>query len=201
MPLNPKLAAKVPRLENVRSRILHARRGDATTLLRCGEVKDLSQFGLKDRARGIPHSYCRECHAEWNHAHYLRNKDTYIATARRNNAIYKAENLRRLVEYLLDHPCIDCGESDLLVLDFDHRDPATKRMAVGSLLRYGGWPALAAEIAKCDVRCANDHRRRTARQLGWQKLALAELIRQGRPDSNREPPILEIGALPIELRP
>ena len=168
---------------------------------RCGCIKDLGQFSLKDRAKRIPHSYCRECHANWNRAHYLRNKEAYIASARRNNAVYKAENLRRLVGYLLDHPCVDCGESDVLVLDFDHRDRATKRMAVGSLLRYGGWPALAAEIAKCDVRCANDHRRRTARQLGWQKLALAELIRQGRPDSNREPPILEIGALPIELRP
>ena len=151
---------------------------------RCGDVKDLSQFSLKDRANGIPHSYCRECHAEWNRAHYLRNKETYIATARRNNAIYIAQNLRRLVEYLLEHPCIDCGESDLLVLDFDHRDRRTKRMAVSTLLRYAAWSALEEEIAKCDVRCANCHRRRTARQLGWQKLALVELMGQGRQGSN-----------------
>ena len=57
-------------------------------------------------------------------------------------------------------------------------------MAVSSLLRYASWSALELEIAKCDVRCANDHRRRTAAQFGWRKVALMELIRQGRQGSN-----------------
>ena len=83
--------------------------------------------------------------------------------------VYEQQNLLRLVTYLSEHPCVDCGEQDLLVLDFDHRDPATKRLAIGSLLRYARWSPLEAEIAKCDVRCANCHRRRTARQFGLAK--------------------------------
>jgi hypothetical protein len=38
-------------------------------------------------------------------------------------------------------------------------------------LQHGmGWRTIEAEIAKCVVRCANDHRRRTARQFGWYRL-------------------------------
>ena len=144
--------------------------GSQKCCTRCGKLKELSAYTFKDLAKRVLHSYCRECHAKWNRGHYERNKAIYVATARKNNAIYIAENLRRLVEYLADHPCVDCGERDPLVLDFDHRDPSTKRMAVGSLIRYGSWPLLEAEIAKCDVRCANDHRRRTAQQFGWRKV-------------------------------
>ena len=151
---------------------------------RCGELKSLTEFTFKNRATGRLHSFCRACHKVWNRAHYERNRAKYIASAQRNNAIYIAENLRRLLEFLIDHPCVDCGETDPLVLDFDHRDPSKKRMAVSSLLRYASWSALEAEIAKCDIRCANDHRRRTARQFGWQKLALTALIWQGRQGSN-----------------
>jgi hypothetical protein len=151
---------------------------------RCGEFKDVADFSFKNEARGWRHSFCRACHRVWNRSHYERNRAKYIATAHRNNATYQAEHLRRLIEYLIEHPCVDCGETDPLVLDFDHRDRSTKRMAVSSLLRYSSWAALEAEIAKCDVRCANDHRRRTAVQLGWRKVALMVLIGQGRQGSN-----------------
>lgn len=70
-------------------------------------------------------------------------------------------NRRQLVEYLLEHPCVDCGEADPVVLDFDHmRD---KRCNV-SLLTHSTatWTRILEEISKCEVRCANCHRRRTA---------------------------------------
>jgi hypothetical protein len=66
---------------------------------------------------------------------------------------------------LATHPCVDCGESDPVVLEFDHRDPAAKSFSIGDALgKTWQWEKIAAEIAKCDVRCANCHRRRTARQ-------------------------------------
>jgi hypothetical protein len=65
-------------------------------------------------------------------------------------------------------PCVDCGESDLRVLDFDHRDPAAKRENVGTLLtKPVSWRQILEEIEECDVRCANCHRRRTAEMNGW----------------------------------
>lgn len=64
--------------------------------------------------------------------------------------------------------CADCGESDPIVLDFDHRDQATKSFNIGDVARLG-WSLkkALAEAEKCDVVCANCHRRRTAKQLGW----------------------------------
>jgi hypothetical protein len=38
------------------------------------------------------------------------------------------------------------------------------------MLYDDGW-RLNCKIGKCDVRCANCHRRRTAHQLGWSTLS------------------------------
>jgi hypothetical protein len=55
--------------------------------------------------------------------------------------------------------CVDCGEHDPVVLDFDHRHD--KRGSVAALAYHCGEATLDREIAKCDVRCANCHRMRT----------------------------------------
>lgn len=89
------------------------------------------------------------------------------------NARRTAENRRRLADHLAAHPCVDCGEADLRVLDFDHRDPATKGAAISRLVFRTCWANVLREIALCDVRCSNCHRRRTAQQFGWWN-ALAE---------------------------
>lgn len=55
--------------------------------------------------------------------------------------------------------CADCGEMDPIVLEFHHRDPAEKKFNVASA-RGKSVPQLVSEIEKCDVVCANCHRRR-----------------------------------------
>ena len=64
--------------------------------------------------------------------------------------------------YLLDHPCVDCGEVDIRVLEFDHRDPKQKQANISRMVADRcGIDRISAEVAKCDVRCANCHRRRS----------------------------------------
>jgi hypothetical protein len=77
----------------------------------------------------------------------------------------------RLWQYLLEHPCVDCGLKDPLVLEFDHVELSAKRLEVNRLVQRGfAWPTVVEELAKCEVRCANCHRRRTARQFDWPRL-------------------------------
>jgi len=67
-----------------------------------------------------------------------------------------------LVDYFRAHPCVDCGERDPLVLEFDHT--GEKSFTIGHGLPDRNWQTILDEIAKCDVVCANCHRRRTARR-------------------------------------
>lgn len=70
-------------------------------------------------------------------------------------------------EYLQEHPCVDCGEADPVVLDFDHVR-GVKKAGVGRMIAgTHSMAVLFAEIAKCDVRCANCHRRVTAKRGGF----------------------------------
>jgi hypothetical protein len=98
--------------------------------------------------------------------HYEKNKTAILA----KNEVKRAEKRKIILDHLLAHPCVDCGEADPLVLDFDHRDPEDKSFSVGNGVSNGIVEAtLRLEISKCDVRCANCHRRRTAKQFNWHK--------------------------------
>jgi hypothetical protein len=90
---------------------------------------------------------------------------------RRNNPAYLTRKYGKrrlariaLVKKLKTVPCADCGVSyPYYVMDFDHRDPETK---IGNISKMKVWNKgkLLAEVAKCDVVCANCHRERTHRQ-------------------------------------
>ena len=113
---------------------------------------------LKDiEARRAYHrDYMRRRHAEDPEA-----RDRQLARVRRNDARYQAEKRAWIAAYLAEHSCVDCGESDPEVLDFDH--VRGKKTAAISLLARRGYSLakLIAEVALCEVRCANCHRRIT----------------------------------------
>lgn len=126
-----------------------------------------------------------------------RNRGRLERTERK---IVHLDARRRRWEYLLAHPCIDCGEADPLVLEFDHR--GDKRSAVVDLMRrHAPWEEIIVEIQKCDVRCANCHRRRTARVRGHYRELRGQVDPQVRPTprprtaSNRRPALSKSAAL------
>jgi hypothetical protein len=140
------------------------------TCSRCDVEKLVEDFQWKNRARGIRRSWCRSCAQAYSHQHYLDKAETYKARRRLRGDNGRARVRARITEYLNQHPCVDCGETSRAVLEFDHRDPTHKRMAVSRLVEVAGWRSILQEVEKCDVRCANCHRKRTAAQFGWAKL-------------------------------
>ena len=134
---------------------------DGRACTECGQRYPSEQFVRRS-------SRCRPCRSAYSQDHYRRNIEYYKAKARRRQKLVVELNKQWLLQYLLDHPCVDCGEADPVVLEFDHRDPSTKVAAVSTLARGGySLSAVQQEVANCDVRCANCHRRRTHEQRGW----------------------------------
>jgi len=98
-------------------------------------------------------------------SHYLNRKQRYADRAR----AIRFRNQQYVMAYLKTHPCIVCGENDIVVLEFDHRDPSQKEDSINNACggRFFSLKRLQEEIEKCDVLCANCHRRKTARERGY----------------------------------
>ena len=92
-----------------------------------------------------------------------RSKTGYSEIARRSQIVRQRRNTIILVRFLLKHPCKRCGETDILVLEFHHRNPSTKKHSVSFLCLNGdATKTLKREMRKCDVLCANCHKREHA---------------------------------------
>jgi hypothetical protein len=140
---------------------------------RCHVAKPLADFPIKNTAKGWYGSHCRTCRRSYGKKHYLSNVSYYKAKASVSRTRERSANRAIVDAFLADHPCVECGEADPVVLDFDHVDPKLKVDAIGRLQHSGGRAVLLSEMSKCEVRCGNCHRRRTARQFGWYRVSLA----------------------------
>lgn len=94
--------------------------------------------------------------------YYLSHKKSHKLRVNR----YINQNRLRLWNYLLSHPCVDCGENNPIVLEFDHIK-GNKLLTLAKMVTKYSWKNLEQEINKCEVRCANCHRIKTAKQRGW----------------------------------
>lgn len=132
---------------------------------RCGLSKSPDEFSIRYRDTGERQPWCRVCMAEYKRDWYVRNRDHQLDRVRTNHERTTRENQDRAWDYLGQHGCVDCGEPDPVVLQFDHLND--KRRDVSYMLLSGfTWAKIQAEIEKCQVRCGNCHRRKTARDLG-----------------------------------
>jgi hypothetical protein len=63
-----------------------------------------------------------------------------------------------LREYLLQNPCVSCGNSNLMVLEFDHRSREEKSFSISEAVNNGvSLEDIKNELSKCSVLCANCH--------------------------------------------
>lgn len=132
----------------------------AKMCITCSKTKLLTDFTKNKRRKDGYQSYCRKCSSDKNKAYYKTNRTDRQQKIRARDARVFADNCQRLWLFLKVHPCVACGEADPLVLEFDHRGDKVK--TVSAMVIEGlRWATVETEIAKCDVRCANCHRRKT----------------------------------------
>jgi hypothetical protein len=135
---------------------------------KCEQELPLDRFTVSKSGR--IGSYCKRCTSLYCRHHYVANSEAHNARRREARSRYRIRNRNYVEEYMRTHPCVDCGEPDPLVLEFDHVDPANKKFPIAYLSRTGcPLKELIDEINKCVMRCVHCHRRRTARQFGWKK--------------------------------
>ncbi len=130
---------------------------------RCHLFKDLAAFALKRRGRTRLQSFCRQCQHEYYTARYAKQKEAFSRVLRERTIRQRSVNRAWVAAYLREHPCVDCGIADIIVLEFDHVI-GSKRAGVSQLQHApASLRTVQLEVKKCVVRCANCHRRRTSR--------------------------------------
>jgi predicted ATP-dependent protease len=126
---------------------------------KCGLPKD-EEKDFSWSIRGIKrHSACNSCRTEERMNYYERNKEKELKYKTERQVNKRAQARHFVYTYLSSHSCVDCGESDPLVLTFDHVT-ATKKMDISQMVNQGySLDAIQNEISKCEVRCGNCHMR------------------------------------------
>jgi CO dehydrogenase/acetyl-CoA synthase beta subunit len=106
---------------------------------------------------------------EASRRHYAKHRDKVIANAKEHSKAARNRIRTHINTHLKANPCVDCGETDIVVLEFDHIGGAgTKHFNISDATRHGySMKKLTEEIAKCEVRCANCHRKKTYERGGW----------------------------------
>jgi 5-methylcytosine-specific restriction endonuclease McrA len=141
---------------------------------KCEEYKDISEYFVRDKATSKLHAQCKQCykaHRQTFYAeHYAKYKSLYQKRATERRAKLRTEFRINMLAYLSNQKCAVCSESDIRVLELDHLNPLTKSFTVSQAVKLGrSWDEVLIEINKCQVLCANCHKRRTSQQFGWYK--------------------------------
>ena len=100
---------------------------------------------------------CIDCRRAGVRRHYAANRPYYLAKAKARQRRVNEENRRWLISYLQDHPCVDCGTTDIRVLEFDHPrrsrrswlSPFWPGVATAWTASRPRWPSVS-----CDARTA-----------------------------------------------
>lgn len=95
--------------------------------------------------------------------HYQRNKQQYMDRVKQRQSDMNL-SLRSLKSAV---GCVDCGNKDWRVLDYDHLPEFTKSIGISKAVGLG-WSLIRImeEIKKCEVVCSNCHRIRTLTRAG-----------------------------------
>ena len=137
------------------------------TCSKCLTPKEETCFSKRAKSKDGLKNCCKDCDRL-----YSSSLDKNKLNTRKLKAFKERRNGIRvkILEYLKDKSCECCGEADPVVLEFDHINPSQKEFVISEAVgKVYGWDRIEAELKKCQILCANCHRRKTAKDLGWYK--------------------------------
>lgn len=136
----------------------------------CKEEKEDTSFPTIKRKDYVGLSfYCRDCKRIYDRKYWKTNAIKLRARKKINSNIIFDRNIKYVVSFLKANPCVDCGETNPVVLEFDH--DSDKIENVSQLVINGvSTETIQKEIEKCTVRCANCHRIKTAKERNYRIL-------------------------------
>jgi 5-methylcytosine-specific restriction endonuclease McrA len=139
----------------------------------CVSCKDklpttLEFFNKKSSSNDNLQNVCKSCNTKSSKKHYENNKEKIKQRTR--DRVRRIKPLaQQIVLRALKKGCVDCGEKDIIVLEFDHQ--GDKKYEISRMVNEAlSLDKLEEEISKCVIRCANCHRRKTAKDYNWWKL-------------------------------
>ena len=83
-------------------------------------IADSLPVGVYDFQFGPMGMISLEKQEEYARKHYLANKEKMIEKAKKYNSSVYERNLNYIKNYLSNNPCVDCGNNNIVVLEFDH---------------------------------------------------------------------------------
>ena len=137
----------------------------------CGRRRMFKFFAIRNQRTGLRQSMCRDCRSDYDRVRYQTLKERGRLVRKQDHL--RNRNRRVAYDFLSTHPCVDCGETDLVVLEFDHLRDKEFNVSDGIRCCYSV-ERLLREIAKCEVVCANCHKRRTYAKLGSYRITFGE---------------------------
>lgn len=123
------------------------------TCSKCKRTKVAGEFNKNSSRKDGLQTFCRPCEKQRKSEYYAKHKQRFVDYAR----AYKARKREWWNQYKQTLSCIRCGDTRWYVLDFHHRDPASKDFPLSEVDKFG-IQRIMKEVEKCDVLCANCHR-------------------------------------------
>jgi len=111
----------------------------------CGKEKQLEEFASAGTINGVKYYRwkCIPCYSKFKQ-------------------IRKDKIKKWFFDFKNQFSCKECGENDIRTLDFDHLNPSEKSFNMGDALKRGfSLEKILKEATKCQVLCANCHRKKT----------------------------------------
>ena len=122
---------------------------------KCKISKSNSEFYKSKADKSGLCSYCKVCNNAATKKWQKENKELFYSYTKK----YKDKKRDFYIEYKKRLKCQDCGERHSACLVFHHRNPEEKVFTIGCSTPGYSIERIMKEIAKCDVLCANCHKK------------------------------------------